>query len=597
MKKALLGLLLLVGFAKAQPANWLPGLLPPCTTTYQINCTPQVNGTGTYVPRTGSVTNVGGSLPIGYMLQGNGGSDIATSVVFLDSGNVLNSPNGFKSGGSGTGFNAFSGVTSGTVTETVQDAAGTWTFKLPNSAGSAGQNMITDGTGVASWSSSIANYTFGTGYLSTTKVVGTGGVTANLLCKIDSTTPANTVVLPGTGDIGVLGVCISTQNAAANVEVATQGVATCVADNSTTIGHLIGVGTTTAGRCKDLGTTSTALVDLSLQVVGRALTAVSAAANVSVQLFGPGQYGAQVTSADLPNPGASSLGGVRSIDCTGTGHILAISTSGVPSCTADAGGAFDPTDTTVDYKREHFTSGDIASGRIGTSGMVYVTIGGTNTFAYQAGLQNHPGIFRVTTATGADNGLTLGWGNMSSQTSGIDASTWVNYDWDFYAVAALGTNSTGLTYNGFSAGIGNSASTAATGSLSWQVRYNTTAGDSNFMFVVCNATGATGCDDPTPGVAAGANVIDSTVTPVANTYYQFHIYRRKSGVGGNTTVYMQINGGTALTFCSSGCTTTLAHEPITGGSVPHITYWTHTTAARSIDIDYIAYKISGLQLY
>lgn len=39
-----------------------------------------------------------------------------------------------------------------------------------------------------------------------------------------------------------------------------------------------------------------------------------------------------------PNPSASTLGGVESIDCTGTGHILGISTSGVPTCSADSGG-------------------------------------------------------------------------------------------------------------------------------------------------------------------------------------------------------------------------------------------------------------------
>jgi hypothetical protein len=44
-----------------------------------------------------------------------------------------------------------------------------------------------------------------------------------------------------------------------------------------------------------------------------------------------------VTASQLPNPSASTLGGVESIDCTGSGHILKISTSGVPSCAADAG--------------------------------------------------------------------------------------------------------------------------------------------------------------------------------------------------------------------------------------------------------------------
>jgi len=45
-----------------------------------------------------------------------------------------------------------------------------------------------------------------------------------------------------------------------------------------------------------------------------------------------------VAAAQLPNPSSNTLGGVQSKDCTGSGHLLAISTSGVPSCGADAAG-------------------------------------------------------------------------------------------------------------------------------------------------------------------------------------------------------------------------------------------------------------------
>lgn len=46
---------------------------------------------------------------------------------------------------------------------------------------------------------------------------------------------------------------------------------------------------------------------------------------------------AAVSAAQLPNPSASTLGGTESLDCTGSGHLVKISTSGVPSCAADAG--------------------------------------------------------------------------------------------------------------------------------------------------------------------------------------------------------------------------------------------------------------------
>jgi len=146
-------------------------------------------------------------------------------------------------------------------------------------------NVIQDGT----------QHSLGTGYLSTTKTAGSGGVTANLLCKVDST---GNVVAPSTGDVSILGVCVSTQSAAASVEVATRGIVNCVADNSTTIGNIAIAGTTTAGRCKDSGQTNATGVSVSTQVLGKILTAVSAGSAVSIQLYGPGHYGAAVQVSD-----------------------------------------------------------------------------------------------------------------------------------------------------------------------------------------------------------------------------------------------------------------------------------------------------------
>lgn len=45
-----------------------------------------------------------------------------------------------------------------------------------------------------------------------------------------------------------------------------------------------------------------------------------------------------VLASQLPNPSISTLGGVKSLDCTGTGHILKIGTDGAPTCSADSGG-------------------------------------------------------------------------------------------------------------------------------------------------------------------------------------------------------------------------------------------------------------------
>jgi hypothetical protein len=146
-------------------------------------------------------------------------------------------------------------------------------------------NVIQDGT----------QHSIGSGYLSTTKTVGSGGVTANLLCKIDN---AGNVVLPTTNDAGALGICATTQTPNQSVEVATRGIINCVADNNSTIGNVAIAGTATAGRCRDSGQANTTGVSVSTQVLGKVLTAVSAGQLVSIQLYGPGHFGAAVQVSD-----------------------------------------------------------------------------------------------------------------------------------------------------------------------------------------------------------------------------------------------------------------------------------------------------------
>lgn len=50
-----------------------------------------------------------------------------------------------------TGAVLFRGTTSGVVTLSVADAAGTWTLKLPSAAGTSGYFLQTDGAGITSW--------------------------------------------------------------------------------------------------------------------------------------------------------------------------------------------------------------------------------------------------------------------------------------------------------------------------------------------------------------------------------------------------------------------------------------------------------------
>jgi hypothetical protein len=84
-------------------------------------------------------------------MVGNGGADTSVSAAYVDGSNILNNPAGFKSGGAGSGFVQLGGATSGTVTVTAQAAAGTWTLTLPNTPGTNGYALTTDGSGNAAW--------------------------------------------------------------------------------------------------------------------------------------------------------------------------------------------------------------------------------------------------------------------------------------------------------------------------------------------------------------------------------------------------------------------------------------------------------------
>jgi hypothetical protein len=61
-----------------------------------------------------------------------------------------------------TGQAIFTGTTSGAVTLSVADAAGTWTCKLPTSAGTNGYVLQTDGSGNTSWVAVASGITVGT---------------------------------------------------------------------------------------------------------------------------------------------------------------------------------------------------------------------------------------------------------------------------------------------------------------------------------------------------------------------------------------------------------------------------------------------------
>lgn len=97
----------------------------------------------------------------------------------------------------GSGSVLFNGLTSGTVTVKPADAAGTWSWTWPTSAGSNGNVLSTNGSGVTSWIAAGG----GTG---TVTVLSSGNLTLNALMTggagVASQTPCATCTLDSSGN-------------------------------------------------------------------------------------------------------------------------------------------------------------------------------------------------------------------------------------------------------------------------------------------------------------------------------------------------------------------------------------------------------------
>jgi hypothetical protein len=115
-----------------------------------------------------------------------------------------------------------------------------------------------------------------------------------------------------------------------------------------------------------------------------------------------------VLPSQLPMPGSSTLGGIRSKDCTGVGHVLKIGTDGTVTCSADAGagGSGMIASTTTLLK------GDGAGNAVGaTAGTDYLTSSLANTFGAPqtfSGSASLGSSFLSTTKTAGAGGVTGG---------------------------------------------------------------------------------------------------------------------------------------------------------------------------------------------
>jgi len=141
--------------------------------------------------------------------------------------------------GSNTGNINFDGKTSGVVKLSVQDVAGTWTMKLPTTAGTSGWFLQTDGSGNTTWAASSGGVSSVTGSGAISVSPTTGATVVSVATATSSTLgvvkPDNTTITISGGTISAVG---SAATIVVNTSTITGGTTGHVAyDNAGTFGE------------------------------------------------------------------------------------------------------------------------------------------------------------------------------------------------------------------------------------------------------------------------------------------------------------------------------------------------------------------------
>jgi hypothetical protein len=144
--------------------------------------------------------------------------------------------------------------------------------------------------------------------------VGAGGVTANTLCKTDT---SFNIVAVTTSDSGAYGVCPTTAaGGTTNYAVARYGQQAVLADGSTTIGDLAAISTTNAGYVHDLGQSASANVPITQRIIGVFKTAAAASGQTAILDLTPAHFGTQVSGTPLAiQQGGTSQGTASTLNC------------------------------------------------------------------------------------------------------------------------------------------------------------------------------------------------------------------------------------------------------------------------------------------
>jgi hypothetical protein len=397
-----------------------------------------------------------------------------------------------------------------------------------------------------------------------------GGGTVDLSSTTQFT--SGTGAAPGTCSVGSL-----------YLKTDTNQLYACTSTNTFTLALSGTVGVPNGGTGIGSGTSGGVLA-----FTGSTTIASSGALTANLPVIGGGAGAA-------PAVGTRSGNTTQYVTTTGSqtsGDCVKIDANGNHVANGSACGGSSSFDRTKWEFVEEFNTGLATTGNVGANALMFNAVA-TGTAANNiTGTAERPGLFRLNShATNDNSGAIVAVAGGTTATSGTVFNA---HNWTIEASIQVGSNSTAITNTAVWFGMMNSTSVdpATTSRGAW-IRHDSDLADGAFVFQLCNASGAAGCNSA--GDGANSKTATSTVTPSAGTFNRYRIRRATSGVGGLDTIYMSVDGETEKTFCSSGCDNTLGTDPTGSTLAVFICYLTRTTTGvMSADIDYLYVLVNGL---
>jgi hypothetical protein len=276
-----------------------------------------------------------------------------------------------------------------------------------------------------------------------------------------------------------------------------------------------------------------------------------------------------------------------SLTSTGTETEIGAAGGGAAAC--------DPTDTTALCLREDFSSGITTIGSpTGQANLRTIAIN-TGYLEYKQGPASHLSYLLLSSGAVSGDGAWVGYAG-SGSSGNLRPINWYdlyNGTWEVVWVAKLESTANIRVRLGFD-GLGAAAGSVSSASM-W-IRYDTNAsydddakasGAGAFVAQICGYDDANCSGDATGLTATLAGTVDTN-------WHRFRIYRTAGKIN------FQVDTQTAKTACVSGggCDMTLPANPGYGlstyGSSVAAIVATDTTAIKSLSLDYLGVKFTGL---